>query len=121
MSFGPHGHIVRLRRVRSGSGNVSFGRVAGGLSYTSFGIGNVDVAAVDGPVVIETSSSGEVYSHDGRADPLKVVMREYGDFTMDGEAVNPDLTAEGASIVRLSSDRGYLVARGSGYFEVKGR
>lgn len=106
---------------KHGSGNVRLGRVAGGLSYVSFGIGNVDVGAVDGPVVVETSSSGEVYIHDGRADPLKVVMREYGDFTMDGEAVNPDLTAEGASIVRLSSYLGKLVARGTGYFEVKRR
>ena len=104
-----------------GSGNVSFGRIAGGLSYISFGIGDADIAAVDGPVVVETSSSGEVHIHDGRADPLKVVMREYGDFTLDGEAVNPDLTADGASIVRISSYIGELVARGTGFFEVKRR
>jgi len=106
---------------KHGSGNVRLGRVAGGLSYISFGIGDADIGAVNGPVVVETSSSGEVYIHEGRADPLKVVMREYGDFTMDGEAVNPDLTAEGASIVRLSSYLGKLVARGTGYFEVKRR
>ena len=72
-------------------------------------------------MVVETTSSGEVHIRDGRADPLKVVMREYGDFTMDGEAVNPDLTAEGASVVRLSSYIGELVARGTGFFDVKRR
>jgi hypothetical protein len=106
---------------KHGSGNVSFGRVAGGLSYTSFGIGDADVAAVDGPVFVETSSSGEVRIHEGRADPLTVVMREYGDFTMDGEAVDPDLTAEGASTVRISSYIGKLIARGTGFFDVKRR
>ncbi|MDH3738668.1 MAG: DUF2807 domain-containing protein, partial [Alphaproteobacteria bacterium] len=106
---------------KHGSGNVRFGRVAGGLSYISFGIGDADVAAVHGPVVVETTSSGEVHIHEGRADPLRVVMREYGDFTMDGEAVNPDLTAEGASVVRLSSYAGELVARGTGFFDVKRR
>jgi hypothetical protein len=104
-----------------GSGDVTFGRVAGGFSYISFGIGNVDIAAVDGPVVIETSSSGEVHIRDGRADPLRVVMREYGNFTMDGESVDPDLTAEGASFVRLNSYRGVLVARGTGTFELNRR
>jgi len=106
---------------KHGSGNVRFGRVAGGLSYISFGIGDADIAAVDGPVVVETSSSGEVHIRDGRADPLKVVMREYGDFTMDGEAVNPDLTADGASTVRISSYIGELIARGTGFFDVKRR
>ncbi len=106
---------------KHGSGNVSFGRIAGGLSYVSFGIGDADFGAVDGPVVVETTSSGEVHIHDGRADPLKVIMREYGDFTMDGEAVDPDLTAEGASVVRISSYVGELVARGTGYFEVRRR
>ncbi len=106
---------------KHGSGNVRFGRVAGGLSYISFGIGDADIAAVDGPVVVETSSSGEVHIHEGRADPLKVVMREYGDFTLGGEAVNPDLTAEGASVVRINSYIGELVARGTGFFEVKRR
>jgi hypothetical protein len=106
---------------KHGSGNVSFGRVAGGLSYISFGIGDADIAAVDGPVVVETSSSGEVHIHEGRADPLRVVMREYGDFRLDGEAVNPDLTAEGASIVRINSYIGELVARGTGFFDVKRR
>ncbi len=104
-----------------GSGNVRFGRVAGGLSYVSFGIGDADIAVVDGPVFVETSSSGEVHIHDGRADPLKVVMREYGDFRMDGVAVNPDLTADGASVVRISSYTGELTARGTGFFEVKRR
>lgn len=106
---------------KHGSGNVRFGRVAGGLSYTSFGIGDAEVAAVDGPVLIETTSSGEVHIRDGRANPLKVVMREYGFFTMDGEAVNPDLTAEGASIVRINSYTGQLRAQGTGFFEVKRR
>lgn len=106
---------------KHGSGNVRFGRIAGGLSYTSFGIGDADVAAVDGPVVVETSSSGEVHIRDGRANPLKVVMREYGDFTMDGEAVDPDLTADGASTVRISSYIGELIARGTGFFDVKRR
>ncbi|MDA0342405.1 MAG: hypothetical protein O3B74_12505 [Proteobacteria bacterium] len=106
---------------KGGSGYVRFGRVAGGLSYTSFGTGDADFAAVDGPVVVETTSSGGVHIYDGRADPLKVVMREYGDFAMDGEAVNPDLTAEGASVVRLNSYKGELVARGTGYFNVKRR
>lgn len=106
---------------KHGSGNVSIGRVAGGLSYISFGIGDFDVIAVDGPVVIETSSSGEVYIHEGRANPLKVVMREYGDFTMDGEAVDPDLTADGASTVRIASYIGELIARGTGFFQVKRR
>lgn len=106
---------------KHGSGNVRFGRIAGGLSYVSFGIGDADVAAVDGPVVVETTSSGEVHIRDGRANPLKVVMREYGDFTMDGEAVDPDLTAEGASTVRISSYVGELIARGTGFFEVKRR
>lgn len=106
---------------KHGSGNVRFGRIAGGLSYVSFGIGDADVAAVDGPVVVETTSSGDVHIRDGRANPLKVVMREYGDFTMDGEAVDPDLTAEGASIVRIASYIGELVARGTGFFEVKRR
>jgi hypothetical protein len=106
---------------KHGSGNVRFGRVAGGLSYISYGIGDADVAAVDGPVVVETSSSGEVHIRDGRADPLRVVMREYCDFTMDGEAVDPDLTAEGASTVRIASYQGELVARGTGFFDVKRR
>ena len=106
---------------KHGSGNVRFGRVAGGLSYVSFGIGNAEIEAVDGPVVVETTSSGEVHIRNGRADPLKVIMREYGDFRLDGEAVNPDLTAEGASVVRIRSYVGELVARGTGFFEVKRR
>ena len=106
---------------KHGSGDVRFGRVAGGLSYISYGIGDADVAAVDGPVVVETTSSGEVHIHEGRADPLRVVMREYGDFTFDGEAVNPDLTAEGASVVRIAAYLGELVARGTGYFDVRRR
>lgn len=106
---------------KHGSGNVRFGKVASGFTYVSYGIGDVDVEAVDGPVVVETSSSGEVHIHEGRADPLKVVMREYGNFTMDGEAVDPDLTAEGASTVKINSYLGELVARGTGFFDVKRR
>jgi hypothetical protein len=114
-------NVGAVKIEKYGSGNVSLGRVAGGLSYISFGIGDADIAAVDGPVVVKTSSSGEVYIHEGRADPLTVVMREYGDFTLDGEAVNPDLTADGASIVRINSYIGELIARGTGFFEVKRR
>ncbi len=106
---------------KHGSGDIRVGRVTNGLSYVSFGIGDVDVAAVNGPVVVETTSSGQVYIHDGRADPLRVVMQEYGNFTLDGEAVDPDLTAEGASVVKITSYIGDLIARGSGTFDVRKR
>lgn len=106
---------------KHGSGDVSVGRIAEGLSYVSFGIGDVEIAAVDGPVVIETSSSGQVHIRDGRADPLRVVMHEYGNFTLEGEAVDPDLTAEGASVVTIASYIGELIARGTGTFDVQKR
>ncbi len=106
---------------KHGSGDITVGRVTNGLSYLSFGIGDVDVAAVNGPVVVETTSSGQVHIHDGRADPLRVVMHEYGNFTLDGEAVDPDLTAEGASVVKITSYIGELIARGTGTFDVRKR
>lgn len=104
---------------KHGSGDITLGRIAGGVTYQSTGIGDVEIGAVDGPVNVETTSRGAVRIREGRAEPLRVVMREYGEFTLDGQARDPDLTVEGASIVRIRSYVGELSARGTGFFDVK--
>jgi DUF4097 and DUF4098 domain-containing protein YvlB len=106
--------------MKRGSGDVDLGSIAGALSYTSAGVGDVDIAAVDGPVAVSTTSSGKIHIHSGTARPLNVEIAEYGDFTLDGNAIDPNLTVNGASIIKLQSYTGELKASGSGDIRVGG-
>ncbi|MFQ5974216.1 MAG: GIN domain-containing protein [Alphaproteobacteria bacterium] len=106
--------------TKRGSGDVDLGRIAGALSYRSAGIGDVDIASVDGPVAVSTTSSGKIHIHSGTARPLEVEIAEYGDFTLDGNAVDPKLTVSGASIIKLQSYTGEFEATGSGDIRVGG-
>lgn len=105
---------------KRGSGDVRFGTVRGELLYRSAGIGDVDISLVDGPVTIETTNSGKIYIHAGNADPLRVSLAEYGDFTLDGLAVDPELNVVGASIVKLQAYVGEFKATGKGDIRVAG-
>ncbi len=105
---------------KRGSGDVRFGTVRGEFSYKSAGIGDVDISFVDGPVTIETTNSGKIYIHAGNADPLRVSLAEYGDFTLDGVAVDPELVVTGASIVKLQQYVGEFKASGAGDIRVAG-
>ena len=105
---------------KRGSGDVRFGTVRGELVYQSAGVGDVDISFVDGPVTIDTTSSGKIYIHAGNADPLRVSLAEYGDFTLDGVAVDPELTVTGASIVKLQEYVGEFTASGAGDIRVAG-
>ncbi len=105
---------------KRGTGDVRFGTVRGALRYQSAGIGDVDISFVDGPVRIDTTNSGKIYIHAGNADPLVVSLAEYGDFTLDGLAVNPELTVTGASIVKLQAYVGEFKASGAGDIRVAG-
>ncbi len=105
---------------KRGSGDVRFGTVRGELLYRSAGIGDVDISLVDGPVTIDTTSSGKIYIHAGSANPLRVSLAEYGDFTLDGLAVDPELNVVGASIVKLQAYVGEFKATGKGDIRVAG-
>ncbi len=98
----------------SGSGDVELGPVAGGLSYALSGSGDAEVAAVDGPVTVAITGSGNVHVHDGRAEPLQVEITGSGDFALDGEAVDPDLTVIGTGTIALRSYTGRLRSNGAG-------
>lgn len=105
---------------KRGTGDVRFGTVRGELLYQSAGIGDVDIGFVDGPVRIDTTNSGKIHIHAGNADPLVVSLAEYGDFTLDGVAVDPELTVTGASIVKLQAYVGEFKASGAGDIRVAG-
>ncbi|MHA1565783.1 MAG: GIN domain-containing protein [Alphaproteobacteria bacterium] len=105
---------------KRGSGDVRFGTVRGEFFYRSAGIGDVDISFVDGPVTIDTTNSGKIHIHAGNADPLVVSLAEYGDFTLDGLAVDPELTVIGASIVKLQAYVGEFKATGAGDIRVGG-
>ena len=105
---------------KRGSGDDQFGTVRGAFFYRSAGIGDLDISFVDGPVVIDTTNSGKIHIHAGNANPLRVSLAEYGDFTMDGLAVDPELTVIGASIVKLRAYVGEFKATGAGDIRVAG-
>ena len=105
---------------KRGSGDVRLGPIQGGLTFKSSGIGDVDVASVNGPVVVETASSGKIHIHAGRAEPLAVALSEYGDFTLDGLAVDPAIAVSGASVIKLQSYIGTFAPSGTGDNRVGG-
>ena len=108
------------RIEKRGSGDVTIGAIHGGLSFKSAGIGDVDVASVNGPVTIETESSGKIHIRGGRAEPLRVALAEYGDFTLDGIAVDPAIAVSGASVIKLQSFIGTFAPSGTGDIRVGG-
>ncbi|MFQ5775463.1 MAG: GIN domain-containing protein [Kiloniellaceae bacterium] len=95
----------------SGSGDVTLGPVARGLTFKISGSGNVDVAEVHGPVEGWINSSGRVSVRGGAADPLRLRINGSGDFTLDGEAVEPDLSVNGSGKIRLGAYRGTIRLR----------
>ena len=105
---------------KRGSGDIELGDVRGDFKYEGAGIGDVDVASVDGPVIINATSSGKIHIHGGQADPLRVSLAEYSDFTLDGVAVDPDITVSGASIIKLQEYVGDFKASGAGDIRVAG-
>ena len=108
------------RIEKRGSGDVTIGAIHGGLSFRSAGIGDVDVASVNGPVTIETESSGKIHIRGGRAEPLRVALAEYGDFLLDGIAVDPAIAVSGASVIKLQSFIGTFAPSGTGDIRVGG-
>ena len=105
---------------KRGSGDVDLGQIGGRFDYEGAGIGDVDVGSVDGPVTINSTSSGKIYIHSGSADPLRISLAEYGDFTLDGLAVDPDISVSGASIIKLQEYVGNFTASGGGDIRVAG-
>ena len=105
---------------KRGSGDVELGVIGGQFNYESAGIGDVDVASVDGPVTINATSSGKIHIRGGSADPLRLSLAEYSDFTFDGVAVDPDISVSGASIIKLQEYVGDFQASGTGDIRVAG-
>ncbi len=105
---------------KRGSGDAELGEIGGQFNYESAGVGDVDVASVDGPVTIDATSSGKIYIHGGSADPLRLSLAEYSDFTFDGVAVDPDISTSGASIIKLQEYVGDFRASGRGDIRVAG-
>ena len=68
----------------------------------------------------DAASSGKIHIHGGSADPLKVSLAEYSDFTLDGIAVDPDISVSGASIIKLQDYTGEFKAVGAGDIRVAG-
>ena len=105
---------------KRGSGDVDLGQIGGRFDFESAGIGDVDVGSVNGPVTINATSSGKIYIHGGSADPLRLSLAEYSDFTFDGVAVDPDISTSGASIIKLQEYVGDFKASGAGDIRVAG-
>ncbi len=103
----------------SGSGDVELGPVAEGLFYALSGSGDAKVAAVDGPVTVAITGSGDVHIHDGRAEPLEVEITGSGNFKLDGEAVDPDLTVIGTGTIALRSYTGRFRSDGADGIRVR--
>ncbi len=96
---------------KSGSGDLRLGPIAGGLKYQSAGSGDGEVVSVNGPVEADINGSGNLSLGSGRAGPLIVRITGSGDFTLDGEAVDADLTVGGSGRVILGAHSGTLRLR----------
>ena len=96
----------------SGSGDVGLGALRGGLTADIAGSGDVEAASVNGPVSVDVAGSGSVYIKGGEADPLKVRIMGSGDFTLLGNAVDPDISSFGSGRIRLGSYTGKLSSKG---------
>ena len=62
----------------------------------------------------------KIHIHGGNAKPLTVSLAEYSDFTLDGIAVDPDISVSGASIIKLQGYTGEFNAVGAGDVRVAG-
>jgi hypothetical protein len=96
----------------SGSGELELKTVRRGLTAEINGSGSVKVEAVNGPVRVDLSGSGEVAIAHGRADPLKVDISGDGEFSFGGEAVNPEVEVSGSGSIQLGSYTGKLKSQG---------
>ena len=67
----------------------------------------------DTPVIIEAAinGSGNLSLGGGRAEPLVVTITGSGDFLLQGEAVDADLTVSGSGRVVLGANSGTLRLR----------
>ena len=109
---------VNIRK--RGTGDIELGEIRREFRYEGAGIGDIDVTSVDGPVTIDAANTGKIHIHGGSADPLRVSLAEYSDFTLDGVAVDPEITVSGASIIKLQAYVGEFKASGSGDVRVAG-
>jgi hypothetical protein len=92
----------------AGSGDATFGAIAGGLSLDIAGSGDVSAASVNGPTKVDIAGSGSVKIADGTANPLHVDIMGAGNFVFGGVAVDPHIDAVGSGTVKLKSYRGHL-------------
>jgi hypothetical protein len=96
---------------KSGSGDLRLGPIAGGFKYESAGSGDGEVVSVSGPVEAAINGSGNLSLGGGRAEPLVVKVTGSGDFVLNGEAVDADLTISGSGRVVLGATSGTLRLR----------
>jgi hypothetical protein len=92
----------------AGSGDATFGAIAGELALSIAGSGDVTAASVNGPTKVEIAGSGSVKIADGTANPLHVDIMGAGNFVFGGVAVDPHIDAVGSGTVKLKSYRGHL-------------
>jgi hypothetical protein len=102
----------------AGSGDASFGPIAGGLKLDIAGSGDVTAPRVNGPVHVEIAGSGSVKIADGTADPLHVEIMGAGDFTFGGVAIDPHVEAVGSGTIKLKSYKGKLNNEGMANVEI---
>lgn len=96
----------------SGSGEIELKSIRNGLTAEINGSGSVKAEAVNGPLTVELSGSGEVAIAHGRANPLKVDISGQGEFSFGGEAVNPEVEVSGSGSIWLGSYTGKLKSQG---------
>jgi hypothetical protein len=96
---------------KSGSGDLRLGPIAGSLKFESAGSGDGEIVSVSGPVEAAINGSGNLSLGGGRAEPLIVRITGSGDFVLNGEAVDADLTVSGSGRVVLGATSGTLRLR----------
>jgi len=106
------GPVGSVRADIAGSGDATFGAIAGGLTLDIAGSADVTAARVNGPTKIDIAGSGNVKIADGVANPLHVDLMGAGDFDFGGVAVDPHIDAVGSSSVRIKAYRGHLDTEG---------
>lgn len=96
----------------AGSGDATFGPIAGGLSLDIAGSGDVTATHVNGPVRVEIAGSGTVRIADGIANPLHVEIMGAGNLYFGGVAIDPHIEAVGSGSVHIKAYRGHLDSEG---------
>jgi hypothetical protein len=105
----------------AGSGDASFGPIAGGMKIDIAGSGDISAPRVNGPVHVEIAGSGSVKIADGVADPLHVEIMGAGNFVFGGLAVDPHVEAVGSGTVKLKSYKGKLNSEGMANVQIGGQ